>query len=713
MKCPDIPENDEARLKALAEYALDESVSLSSLAPVVKIASRMFGMPLSAVNMISSDHVFFAASHGIEPGGVNMSRDASFCAHAILAEEGMVVPDATQDDRFHDNPLVVGDSHIRFYAGVPIRSPEGHALGALCILDTTPHQFSVDDHARLADLAKMASDRLELRRIEVASHLLAHQEDEGRNFIQFDRSLAIKCWTEAVAQLHGYQLGEGVELLVCDVFREDENVDFWSCVRQAIKTGEWHVVPPFQVRSRRKDGAEISLSVSLSRQREGSDIRFAANLRNIRESSQEASPVVDPVTGLKSRQRFYRKVEEAVTREAKAAIVMIDIDGFSDLNDTLGHTTGDQILREAAKRLQASANESHLLARIGGDEFGMLLPEIGDSIQAGKVAKQAMDSVAAITMIDGNAIQLSACCGIAVAPEHGFEALELIANADLALSKAKKEGHNQLHVFTPELRQAASARRLYALELMRASTDSEFVLFYQPQVRLSDGVLIGAEALIRWAHPVQGILPPASFLPALEKGCLASTVGSWILDEACAQAARWRARWSAFRMSVNLFGAQFRSGGLAADIENVLGRHALASDALEIELTENIALDYDEIAVRTLQRIRDMGVHIAFDDFGTGFASLTSLSRYPITHIKIDRSFVQSIPGSRRDASVVNAILDIARNFNIEVIAEGIETDEQRAYLARRRCAEGQGYFFGKPMPAQEFEQRFPMVTES
>lgn len=715
MKCPDVQASEAERLKALSEYALDETTSLATLAPVVHIASRMFGMPLSAVNMISDNHVFFAASHGMQAGGVDMRRDVSFCAHAILTEEGMVVTDATQDERFQDNPLVLGASHIRFYAGVPIRSPKGHALGALCVLDTQPHhEFSAEDHARLADLAKMASDRLELRRIEVATLGLADSRGGTVHIIRFDQSLAITGWSESTAQLYGYQAKEYAGLSISDVFCEDGNTEFWSFIRQAIETGQCRARPLFKVRGRRQDGMALLLGLSLSCKGAANNMHFVATLRELSGCHEEGeafsgSETSDPVTGLKNRQRFYRKVEEAITQDTKAAVVMIDIDGFGDMNDTLGHATGDKILREAASRLQAATDEPYLVARIGGDEFGMLLPDIGDQGRAGQIAQQAIDNLAQITVIDGNPIHITASCGVALAPEHGYEALELIANADLALSKAKSKGRNQLHIFKPELRQAAAARRLHSLELLRASDDSEFVLFYQPQVRLIDGALVGAEALIRWQHPTRGTLAPAVFLPALEEGPLAATVGAWVLDEACAQAARWRIRMPMFRMSVNLFGLQFRAADLAEEINGLLRRNDLPPDALEIELTENIALDNDEIVAQTLHRIRALGVRIAFDDFGTGYASLSSLSRYPITHIKIDRSFVQNLLTSRRDASVVRAILDIARNFEIEAIAEGIETHEQSAYLEQHGCKEGQGHFFGKPVPAHEFEKYFEL----
>jgi EAL domain-containing protein (putative c-di-GMP-specific phosphodiesterase class I) len=322
------------------------------------------------------------------------------------------------------------------------------------------------------------------------------------------------------------------------------------------------------------------------------------------------------------------------------------------------------------------------------------------------VARAAIISVAQPIFIAGHEVRVTAGCGIAVAPLHGQEAVELIGNADLALSKAKSIGRGNSFVFVTALRKEAMTRRLFNMELHRALSDDEFVLVYQPQIRLADGALIGAEALIRWLHPKHGLLAPAAFLPALEGGSLAAAVGSWILDEACAQAALWRRSGAPdFRIGVNLFGAQFRTNDLASEVFSTLERHGLPPEALELEVTENIGLDHN--VLETLQRLRDCGVGIAFDDFGTGYASLSLLKRYPLSRIKIDRCFVQSMLESERDASVIRAILYMARSFDLETTAEGVETEEQRESLRRLGCEEGQGFLFSRPLPAPQFADTF------
>ncbi len=715
MKCPAIFANESERLKALSAYGLDDEQTIRSLDPVVHIASRMFDMPVAAVNMIGSDHVFFAASVGV--GEVDMSRDVSFCAHAINQHDVMVVVDATQDDRFHDNPLVTGPSHVRFYAGVPLFSPEGLALGALCVLDDRPHlDFSKDDCKRLAELAKMAADRLELRRIEISSERSRPKFEEyaGNSttpVVWFDEQGKIIEWNQAAASTHGYELDDKGNLLFEQLLAERERPAFRQLIQSAVATGSLdQVVTPTELYGLRKDTSEFRFGFALFGWHDGNHMKFEAVLKDRSAQEREEQELrqqanLDTLTGLANRGKFYRSVEETLIKPAPAAVVMIDLDGFKDVNDTLGHTLGDGILQEVGRRLSALAESYDLVARIGGDEFAVLLVDVTDSQIAMQLANTMIAHIAQPINVDGHQVRVGASCGVAMAPTQAQEALELVSNADLALFKAKRSGRGQACLFLPALRMEALARRLYGLELHRAIDEGEFLLFYQPQINLNDGSLTGAEALIRWHHPERGLLVPAHFLSALEGGPLAATVGNWVLDEACSQAAYWRRNGApSFRIGVNLLGAQFRVGDLFNEVMENLERHGLPPEALELEVTENIVLDNDEIVLEVLQRLYDAGVSIAFDDFGTGYASLSLLKTYPLTRIKIDQTFVRGMLSSKRDASVIRAILDMARSFDLETIAEGIETEEANRYLTQEHCDEGQGYLFGKPMPARQFE---------
>jgi len=722
MKCPHIPETEAERLKALSEYGLESDRPLPSLDAVVRIAVRMFDMPVAAVNMIGSDHVFFAASVGV--GDVDMSRDVSFCAHAITQDGVMVVPDTTADERFHDNPLVTGSANLRFYAGVPVRSPGGHALGALCVIDSVPHEdFSQEDRERLRELAQMASDRLELRRIAVAAEQAKptfeeFAKDAATPVIWFDADGKLVTWNEAAAALLGYDLDEAAGLSVDDLLVERERTAFRDLIARGVVAGSLAGLDiPAEGVGLRKDGTEFRLGCSLFSWKEQGHPRFSAVLRDMSERQREEEELqrianFDILTGLANRGRFYRRVEEALAQSLPVAVVMIDLDGFKDVNDTLGHAVGDSILCKVARRLENCIGADGMVARIGGDEFAIMLPRVDDLARAIEFARKVNAAIARPIVIDAQEVRVAASCGVALSPLHAQEPMELVGNADLALFKAKTSGRGRSFAFVPALRMEATARRLYGMELHRAVDEGEFILFYQPQVRLADGSLTGAEALLRWRHPERGLQSPAAFLPALEGGPLAATVGSWVLDEACAQAALWRRSGAdKFRIGVNLFGAQFRVGDLASEVIETLERHGLPPEALELEITENIALDHDDVAVETLRRLHQYGVGISFDDFGTGYASLSLLKRYPLNRIKIDQSFVRGMLTSKQDASVIRAVLDMARSSDLETIAEGIETEMQHSDLLRQHCDEGQGYLFGKPMPARQFAETFGVTS--
>lgn len=718
MKCPPAMVSEQERLEALAAYGLDPGRSLPALEPVVQLAARAFGMPVAAVNMIGSEQVFFAASSGMDPDdeGVDMSREVSFCAHAIAHDGVMVVPDASLDERFHDNPLVTGPARLRFYAGVPLLSPEGHALGALCVIDQQPrHDFSEQDRLRLRELASMASDRLELRRIEISV-----ERDVGR-FDAFARNSPtavawfgedgrVMAWNEAAAALFGYTQREGMGRHVADfvVERDRPALDILMSRARHNRSVDGLVMPD-GLSGLRKDGSEFELGLSLFCWSEHGRVAFNVHLQDMttrlrRRAELHRQACSDDLTGLVNRAGFNRGLEQALLDNPQAAVVLIDLDGFKDVNDTLGHGIGDQVLCEAAQRLERSVGEDGLVARIGGDEFAVMVPGVADEAVILALARRLAADVGAPMLVDGQEVRVTCSCGVALSPAHAVEAVGLMGNADLALYRAKKLGRGQAFVFVQALRMEAVARRLYGVELHRAAGDGEFVLFYQPQVRLSDGALMGAEALIRWQHPQRGLLSPAAFLPALESGPLAAVVGNWVLDQACAQAAYWR-RLDAgdLRIGINLFGAQFRVGDLVVEVANALERHGLPASMLELEITENIVLEQDERVLDTLARLRALGVGIAFDDFGTGYASLSLLKEYPLSRLKIDRSFVRGLIDSSRDASVVRAIIDIARTFGLDTIAEGVEEHEQCVRLRGYGCSEGQGYLFSRPIPAEEF----------
>lgn len=715
VRCPSIPEDEADRLRALRDHGLQDEQLVANLDPVVRIASRMFGMPVAAVNMVGSDHVFFAAVHGIDTA--DMRRDVSFCAHAINQSGVMVVNDASRDDRFHDNPLVTGPSGVRFYAGVPLLSPDGHAMGALCVLDSRPHtDFSVEDCERLTELARMASDRLELRRIETHSTQGAATTPAAPPVAAvawLDERGRVLSWNAPAAAFFDKSAAEGAGMDFAALFDRATSPAVQRLFQAAtrLRPGDAPVSSDaLPVRS--QPGRERTIGITIFSHAMNGRRRLEAILSDISDATpgeeERLLMGIDLLTGLANRGRFYRQVEECLLRPSPAAALVLDLDGFKDINASLGHAAGDAILQEIGRRLAQLAGQDLVAARIGGDEFALLLPDWHDMTAAMERAQQVVACIGEPINAQGQIARITASCGVALSPPHAQEALELMGDADLALHKAKAAGPGRVMVFSHSMRAEATARRLTVLELHRAADKGEFVLQYQPQVNLACGEVCGAEALMRWRHPARGLLPPASFLPALETGPLAGRVGLWVIEEACAQAAYWiRQGLAPFRMGINLFDVQLGAGDLVEQVQEALSRHGLQPGNLEIEITENIVLRQNDVALASLRRLRAMGVGISFDDFGTGYASLSLLKTYPLTRIKIDRSFVRGMLDSAGDSAVVNAILDMARSFGLETIAEGVETEAQAAYLRERGCTEAQGFLYARAVSAVEFCGRF------
>ena len=420
----------------------------------------------------------------------------------------------------------------------------------------------------------------------------------------------------------------------------------------------------------------------------------------------------DQLTGLANRVSLHNDLDQALRALGEpsadpTAIAIFDLDGFKDINDTLGHSLGDRLLQKVAWRLMEIEAGNGEFYRLGGDEFVLVMPGCGDPREIAQAVDTMLKRLAEKFDINGHHLFIGASAGIAIAPADGADVEELLANADLALYDAKAAGGNTYRLFVPVLRAKAQARRGLDVELRRACANKEFELFFQPQVTAHDGRVTGAEALLRWRHPERGILAPGAFIEALSESPVALEVGRWILRSACERAAQWHAEGlPLLRMGVNLFPIQFHAETLLADVEEALSHSALPADALELEITENIALGEQEETMEALRALRDRGVKLAFDDFGTGYASLSYLARYPLTRLKIDQSFVRKIhdKSTPEDTAIVRSIIVMAHNLGLEVIAEGVETAAQAAFLRMEKCEELQGYLYAKPLPAADFE---------
>jgi diguanylate cyclase (GGDEF)-like protein/PAS domain S-box-containing protein len=420
----------------------------------------------------------------------------------------------------------------------------------------------------------------------------------------------------------------------------------------------------------------------------------------------------DQLTGLRNRTSLQNDLMELLeppvaSGRQPASVAMFDLDGFKNVNDTLGHSIGDQLLQEVAQRMAEFAADNMRFYRLGGDEFVLTLSDCGDPGEIGQIVDFILKRFRDSFDIGGHRLFIGASAGIAITSD-GISVEELFLNADLALYDAKAAGGNMYRLFVPTLRAKAVARRELDGEIRRAYADKEFVVYFQPQLRVSDGAVVGAEALLRWQHPERGIIGPGAFIDALAESPVALDVGRWILQTSCDYAAKWRAMGlPPIRVGVNLFPVQFQNELLLKDVDDALRQSGLPPEALELEITENIALGRDDTMIAQLGSLRSDGVHIAFDDFGTGYASLSYLARYPLSRIKIDQSFMRNITAesTAQDTAIVRSLIVMAHNLNLEVIAEGVETADQAAFLKAEKCEEVQGFLYAKALPPQEFEE--------
>ena len=404
--------------------------------------------------------------------------------------------------------------------------------------------------------------------------------------------------------------------------------------------------------------------------------------------------------------RITQSIALACRQKRPIAVLFLDLDRFKFINDSLGHAIGDKLLQSVSTRLLASVRASDTVSRQGGDEFVILLSEITHPEDAATSARKILLSLSAPCSIEGHDLHINGSIGISVYPEDGADAETLIKNADTAMYHAKESGRNNFQFFKADMNRKAVERQSLEGSLHRALEREEFLLHYQPKVNLNTGEITGVEALVRWQQPDRGLVPPAQFVPVAEDCGLILPIGRWVLREACRQARAWQdAGLTPLPIAVNVSAVEFRDKGFVEGVRTILAETGLEARYLELELTEGVLMDDAESTASVLQELKMMGVHLAVDDFGTGYSSLSYLRQFPIDVLKIDRSFVNQITADPDDSTIVSAIINMAKSLKHHVVAEGIETQLQRAYLQTHRCAEGQGYLFSRPLGAAQFAQ--------
>ncbi|MFZ5510375.1 MAG: sensor domain-containing protein [Pseudomonadota bacterium] len=420
----------------------------------------------------------------------------------------------------------------------------------------------------------------------------------------------------------------------------------------------------------------------------------------------------DALTGLPNRRLLHDRLGQALAlahrHQDRLAVLFIDLDRFKTINDSLGHHCGDELLKEVARRLGEALREGDTVSRLGGDEFVVVLTGLAEAGDAALVADKIVAALAVPHLIGGHELRVTPSIGISIYPDDGACAETLLRNADTAMYHAKDMGRNNYQFFAEEMNVALSRRLQLENSLYRALERDELALHFQPRLCLDTGRICALEALLRWRHPDKGMVPPHEFIAVAEESDLIVKVGRWVLERACRQIVAWeRKGLAAPRVSVNLSPRQFRQKGLAPMIAAILGETGVDPRRLELEITETSLMQRTEQTLSTLEQLHRMGVQLSIDDFGTGYSSLSYLKRFPVHQLKIDQSFVRDLTTDPDDAAIVSAIVGLAKNLDLRVVAEGVETAEQYAFIAASGCHEAQGFFLGAPRPAEEIEELF------
>jgi diguanylate cyclase (GGDEF)-like protein/PAS domain S-box-containing protein len=468
----------------------------------------------------------------------------------------------------------------------------------------------------------------------------------------------------------------------------------------------------------RKSGEIFPFEACFSAWQGADGLQYGVVLRDISARKREEERIrylatYDSLTGLPNRNTLYEHLDAELraARDAgsEVALLALDLDKFKDINDSLGHVFGDNVLAEVAGRVKSMVADDGLVARLGGDEFAVVVAGSGVADRAEKLSVKLADSFRNDPLVlGGHRFVLKGSVGVSLFPRDCDEVQQMLGNADLAMYRAKTLGHGTHVFFNAAIRDELERRLSLTAELELAFARGEFELFYQPQFMLDSGELVGAEALIRWHHPVRGLVTPGEFIDVLNTTSVADATARWVLAQACRQGRHWQDMGYAIRIGVNLTPAQVETGDLPFTVATILAETGLSPQLLELEVTEHILLpEDDERTCEIFRRLRELGVRIAFDDFGTGYASLSYLKKFPLNRLKIDQSFVRELKPDSSDAAIVESTIGLCNLLGLSVIAEGIEDPATIDWLRHMGCDEGQGYYFARPMPAAELEKRF------
>ncbi|MDO9371649.1 MAG: EAL domain-containing protein [Gammaproteobacteria bacterium] len=762
MKEPPLPPDESTRLSTLHALSILDTPPEARFDRITRFAARLFDVPIALISLVDAERQWFKSCQGLDVS--ETPRGISFCGHAILGAHALVVPDARLDERFADNPLVTGAPHIRFYAGFPISAPNGSRLGTFCIIDYRPRHLDQEQLDTLHELAVWAQHELhgaelarafqlsqqnaslrkqfhELNAIYELTHATSQAETLDDVYQQALRAIktTLHTWRAAILLFDEqgvmrFTAWEGLSgryrsaadghspwsaqetnaqpILVNDVRTEPSlahmreafahegirALGFIPLVYQKRLLGKLmlHYDQP-----REFSTEEIQLAQTIA-----SHVAFAIE-RKAQTERLKYQALHDSLTALPNRILLREHLQRAIPAASQGprtlSLLLIDLDGFKEINDTLGHDRGDVILQQVAARIRDSQADSAIVARLGGDEFAVLLTAVSEGAYAMRQAHKIIAALRAPFTMDGLMLDIGASIGIVDCPEHGECADLLIRRADVAMYVAKQRGGG-CSVYTPEHDQHSPSRLALLGELRHSIEHDQVLLYYQPVMCLTTRRVLGAEALVRWQHPSRGLLLPDQFIPQAEPNALISSLTLWVLNTALRQCSAWRKAGLPLSVSVNLSARNLHNMQLPNQVMQLLEETGAEPDSLELEITESAIMSDPVHAKEILARLSHMGVRLSIDDFGTGYSSLSYLKKLPVDEIKVDKSFVIDMVTDEDSAAIVRSTIELAHNLNLQVVAEGVETLEILDRLVALGCDKAQGYFFSRPLPADEFQ---------
>lgn len=681
-----------------ARFSQDQRIrSLASNESEIRLQSQMLAQIRDSVVTMDLDGYIVGWNRGAE-------RLFGYTAEEIIGKNILLLyADSDKDDPLLFNAFLENGSHEMT---VRRRKKSGEIFWASVSLSLAQDDlgqptgligYVVDISERLAAEQKL---RLHSKIFESSSEAIV-VTDAAENIIS-----ANQAFTTITGYVESEVLGKRADILAAI---EDQTLLAAEFRNRSKNASQWSG----QLQFRRKNGVGFPAWASISSMQDshgaiGHYLLVFSDISERQEVERQNFRLAyyDTLTGLPNRALFYARLEQVLSQahrnRSHGALLLLDLNRFKNVNDSFGHTAADALLKEVGRRLSITLRKEDVISRLGGDEFVIALLDIKHREHAGHVAQKLLTILAEPFHVDHHEVLLSASIGISLLPEDGHDTETLLKHADTAMFLAKKLG-NSTHVFYSQEMNPHSFE-LLKLEgnLRRAIERSEFHLNYQPQLDLSRNCITGAEALLRWNHPEQGLISPAQFIPIAEETGLIIPIGEWVIDAACRQIRAWRDQGlPPIRVAVNLSARQF-SAALPKTILDIIARHGIANDALELEITESMLMHNPDSVVAMMREFGEAGILMALDDFGTGYSSLSYLKRFPIDNLKIDQSFVRGIPDDQDDSAIARAIIGMAKNLRLSVVAEGVETAEQMAFLREAGCDEIQGYYFSRPIPADE-----------